>query len=227
MRRDRQAAYAALTPGLVRTYLLAPENDLVILDIGRRGDLDAMVTIATGRNRSADADRPAPLTSYAIVPLPPTATENLDTLCELALVLGTVAGAVTAEDSFGKAQSFALSVIDGSGDAIAEGRTTPERVKERLAHYFHPNEMHRKIPGPEWGLFLSEGHLKVVPVERLRASGLFVEVREIARGLVLTLLTPDPADALRPIFEQKLRAAREVLAPMLMDWSRVPDGVLR
>jgi hypothetical protein len=51
-------------------------------------------------------------------------------------------------------------------------------------------------------------------------------VREIDPGLALTRLSLDPADALALEFDPWLTAARQVLAPILMDWSTVPDGVI-
>ncbi len=67
---------------------------------------------------------------------------------------------------------------------------------------------------------LRPGHRAQLATERLRESGAFAEVRELGPGLAFARLTDDPADALRPGYDERLERARVALRPILVDLTR-------
>lgn len=227
MRGDRQADFEPKSAETVSRYLVNARNDSVILDGGRGGRIAAKARLDTGLTARGDNPaRPAPLVSYVIVPLTNADIPGLvDALCGVAVALRAVSGAITAERTFGRAQNFALSVKSDHSEELAAGETTEGRLKERAAHYFYSMGVADRVAAPEWGLFLSEGHLSAVPAEELRRSGAFSAVRVLTESppLAHLQLTDDPEDALTEGFEGKLGAARRALRPLLMDAANLPD----
>ncbi len=224
-RRDRQTAHISKTRALIAEYIEDAENDAVILDNGRSGDLVAMVRIHTGRTAVPNPERPVQLLSYVIIPLDYCRLFDLiDSVCEMALSLRTVSGVVTVEESFGRAQSFALSTLSDRSNDLADGIVTEERLKERAAHYFLSEQLPIKIAAPEWGLFLSTEHLKVLPLSQLEKASIFSAVRALSSELAFIQMTENPRDALAPQFNLELSKAREALHPILMDASHLPDA---
>jgi hypothetical protein len=227
MRGDRQVEFRPKTPSGITEILRRPANDSLMLDSGRRGELVAAGRFDTGRTAiTSNPNRPAQLLSYVVLPVDRAGPALLDAFRDIAVALATVSGAVTAEPSFGDAQDFALSIQRDRKEDLAIGRTTELRLRERAAHLFSLGELDRRIGAPEWGLFLSAGHIRSVPPDTLQRKAIFADVRTLRPGQLMYLqATPDPADTLRPEFERTLGAVRDSLKPVLMDASLVPDAV--
>lgn len=62
------------------------------------------------------------------------------------------------------------------------------------------------------GLFLGAGHV----IERDRLRGSFERVEQLSSTITYLQVTSDPEDDLSGVLEQRLRAAREALAPILV-----------
>jgi hypothetical protein len=127
-----------------------------------------------------------------------------------------VYGAISFEATHGDAQAFALAMRP-YGELVSVSRR-----KERRAQELFPDQLAARIPGPEWALFLSEGHQAELQVDKIRATGAFAKVEELDGRLLYLQLTDDPADA-RDLeaFEATVDAARQVLRPIAMDLSGV------
>lgn len=221
--RDRQIDYMPKTLSQIAEYIMGPKNDAVVLDNGRQGDLIATIQIHTGRTAVPNPQRPVQLLSFVIVPLDiSNLTQIVDSICEMAMLLRAVSGVVTVEESFGRAHGFALSIVSDRSRDVERGSVTEERLKERAAHYLYNEQLPMKIAAPEWGLFLSAGHLKVLPPTLLEQDKTFSVVRVLSSELVYLQITDDPHDVLAPNFDRKLSKAREVLRPILMDVSDLP-----
>ena len=215
-RRERWSGYEKKTPALIRDYIFDKQNDLVRLDSGRKGELNAGVNIDTGVIRIGGI---AP-TSRVAVPCPSDTADLEKAACDLALALRTALGAVTVWPNYNWAEKFAY------GSSL-----TPEQAREMgLSELRHKEwrlqgrdqvQVDTEISGPEWGLFLGPGHLQKLPIAALRASGAFAEVRELGDNRAFLRLTDDPRDALAPDFEARLDRARVALAPILADLSRL------
>ncbi|HTR21196.1 MAG TPA: hypothetical protein VMH88_10115 [Gemmatimonadales bacterium] len=225
-RHGLQVAFTPEDSGTLLAYLTRPENDAVLLDNGRLGHLQALARIQTGGTPTLTRPalrRPAPLLSYLMLPV--TTDQIPDVLaatCDLAVALQGVAGAVTAVQSFEAAQAFALTK-----PAPPNGKTPPSarlRDRERSTLYYFLSQLDTLIPAPEWGLFLSSGHLEALPDSSLHDTAAFVKAQELVSGrLIFLQMTANPLDALTPQFDDRLGHARELLQPILMDASQVPE----
>jgi len=223
MRRDRQTAYRPKSAEGIVEYLAAAEDDSIYLDSGRRGELVAASRIErSARWLPADSRSPAPMLSHVVVPLEMQVFPALkEALCELAIALRTVTGAATAAASFDEGHNFVLFGKVNLVRALTTGSLDERRLMERAAGAFYSEQVNERIGGPEWGLFLSDGHLQKLDRHALRAT--FADVRELSEfGLVYLQLTADPVDALRPNFLSTVGRARQTLAPVLMDLSGLP-----
>ena len=226
IRGNRQLAFVPKTLQSVSDYLTDNRNAAVILDNGRSGPLEACVRIATGLSVvHTELRRPAQSLSYVVVPLETATTgELLAAMCDLAIALRAVAGAVTTESTFDEAQSYAMAVGGaGSRQSLADDATS-QHLRERASYHYYLAELDERIASPEWGLFLGAGHLATLPIAALRNSGAFAVIRELRHGeLAYLQLTGDPADALAPGFAETLAQARQSLREVLMDSSIVPE----
>jgi hypothetical protein len=230
MRGDRQTAYKPKRAASIVEYLADPQNDSVILDNGRKGELVAKVRLETGlTGRALVTNRPAPLISYAVIPLEGVNySPIIDSCCDMAVALKTINGVVTAEKSFGKAQGFALSIKSDYSEELAAGKTTEARLKERAAHYYFSGEIDEKLAAPEWGLFLSAKHLQHLSLRVLKEAFPFSIIRVLSEGqLVYLQMTDNPRDALAPEFNALLAKAREALRSLLIDVGHLPDYAWR
>lgn len=78
-----------------------------------------------------------------------------------------------------------------------------------------------KLPAVHWGIHLSSGHLASLGLEKVDGSSAFHRIEKLASRLVLLPLTADAEDTLREGFDEKLQAARQALAPLLIDSSGI------
>ena len=215
-RGDRKADYQEKSRDALREYFIDPRNDAVIIDSGRQGPLEAYAHIETGSATLQLKRRwPAQLLSYFVVPLrPPLVTDLVAAACDLAVLLNAVTGAVSAEPSYDTAHSFAASMNGyAANDPAGE-----QHKRERASFHAHYSELDAVIPAPEWGLFLSAGHLRKLPIDAIRSSGAFSAVRELRPGsLVYVQLTDQLSDALSPRAPERIASARTALRDILMN----------
>ncbi len=225
---DRRVAHAPKSGRQVAEYLTDPRCDAVVLDNGREGPLVAVGRVATGRTLVRSAlKRPAQLTSYCVIPLDGCPVDEVvRATCDLAVALEAVSGAISTEPTLDEAEAFALWVWDDRSLGAALARLGEERLRERAARAYFLADLDERIAAPEWGLFLSAGHLRAIGVSKLVRSGVFEVVRELVPGeLAYLQLTKDVRDALGPGFAASLARARETLRPILMDSSGIPEAV--
>ncbi len=216
-RQGRSMRHTRTSPEAIRTFLCDPRCDAVIIDSGRRGELTADACLPTGLVIEPDYwdAYPAPLEPHVIVPHEPAlAAGRIDAFCELATAVQVVAGCVSMELGLRLAQHLAYGGSSQPPDAV---EVQPGMSLRRLAERgrYDKRKLDREVPSPEWGLFLSRKHLDVVPASALEASGVFHQVRRLGDDLVFLQLTEDPADALRPEYDDLLDPVRRVLAPVL------------
>jgi hypothetical protein len=227
-RRGRNLHYTRPSSEVIRAYLCDPQCDVVDMESGRQGDLIAQARLPTGLLLEPDywVAYPAPLKIYIILPHDPgLARTRIDAFCELALVVQATAGCVSMENGFGLAQRVGLG---GSTQPAKLVHMQPGLTLRRLAERrrYDLRKLDREVPAPEWGLFLSRGHLDVVSADALEASGVVHQVRRLSDDLVFLQLTADPADALRPDFDALLDPVRRVLAPVLSQ-PRADEGTVQ
>lgn len=219
----RSKRHATKSAAAIASYLCDPECDVVDLDPGRGRELIAGAYIVSGMSREADNWEvyPAPLCSNVVVPLDPdTRSACMGAFLDLAIALRAIAGCVSTEMDYGLADKLARGRgIPTVEDALQQPGLSIRRLRERRA--YDMRKLDRRIHGPEWGLFLSREHLRALPATEIEASGVFAEVHRLTDELVFLQLTSDPANALRADYDQLLDPAREVLAPLLMDISRI------
>jgi hypothetical protein len=212
----------------IQAYLSDPRCDVVDMDSGRHEDLTASARLFTGMIPRPDARvvYPAPLEASVIVPHEPGLTgARIDAFCELAAVVRAAAGCVSMELGFRLARCITIPLLQTSPELLAmQPGLTARRLEERSR--YDKRKLDRDVPSPEWGLFLSHGHLAAVPAITLEASGVFHQVRRLSDELVFLQLTADPVDALRPDFDALLDPVRRVLAPVLLQ-SRADEAGLR
>jgi len=197
--------FTRLDARMLEAYLARVDNETVLLDSGRNGAEQAVAQIHAGRlSGRSGLQGAAPLLSYLVVPVVAgEVAEVLDAICELAVALQVVAGGVTVERTFEAAEAFAHGA--GRGEAVS-------------------NDLDTRIPAPAWGLFLSGGHLRVIPAAVLNDAALFSRVRQLVSGqLVFVQVTDNPVDALAPEFERRLREVGQALEPMSPEDAPVED----
>jgi hypothetical protein len=215
--KSKDSGHVPLTAENVLGYLTDAKNHHVGADNGRDGDLAAKASFPTGEhNRAWNVEKPR-FTGYVIVPHDAALLEErLAALKEIASALQVVYGAISFEATHGDAQAFALAMRP-YGEFVSVSRR-----KERRAQELYPDQLAARIPGPEWALFLSEGHQAELPADKIRTTGAFAKVEELEGRRAYLQLTDDPADARDvEVFEAKIDAAREALQPISMDLSGV------
>jgi hypothetical protein len=225
-RRGRNMHHTRPSAEVIQAYLCDPRCDVVDMDSGRQGDLIAAARLPTGLTLEPDywVAFPAPLESHIIVPHDPgLARARIDAFCDLAVAVQAAAGCVSMENGF----RMALRVGFGNSTQPAKlANMQPGLTLRRLAerNSYDKCKLDREVPSPEWGLFLSRGHLETAPASSLEASGVFHRVLRLSDELVFLQLTADPADALRPDFDALLDPVRRVLAPVLSPLPEPPDS---
>lgn len=204
-------------------FMADPRCDSVDIEPGRYEPYIASARLATGRLNERFED--IVTTEISGVVLPGDAAlvaPQIDAFCALAVQLRPVVGCVSMEPDMGMASTFRSGV---SPPRLAKALTMPgfteRRVRERSAYSDHDLPLERQLWGPEWGLFLSRGHLARVSAPELASSGAFARVEQLADDLVYIQLTDDPMDTLRNDYDETLDRARAVLAPVLTDASQV------
>jgi hypothetical protein len=216
-RRGRRMRHTTPSAEVIRAYLSDPQCDFVDMDAGRRREPNASARLPTGLVREHDywVAWPAPLTLEVIVPHDPgLARARIDAFCDLAMAVQAIAGCVSMENGFRLARRVGFGSSFHPAKLVnRQPGMTMRRLRERRS--FDMSKLDREVPAPEWGLFLSRGHLAVVPASALEASGVFHQVRRLGEDLVFLQLTADPADALRPDYDALLDPVRQVLAPIL------------
>jgi hypothetical protein len=216
-RQGRRMRHTRISAEAIESYLCDPQCDAVIFDSGRRGELTADAVLPTGLLLEPDywVVYPAPLEIHVILPHDPVLTQTrLDAFIDLAVATKAIAGCVSIELGMRLAAHLGYGGFRQPPEAV---HMQPGLTKRRLAERwsFSMRKLDREVPAPEWGLFLSRGHLEKVPASALEASGVFHQVRRLSDELVFLQLTADPADALRPDFDTMLDPVRRVLSPVL------------
>jgi hypothetical protein len=154
------------------------------------------------------------LASIFVVPAPRAdAPAILDAFVDLAAALQAVAGYIAVEPDHDRAHRAALAQSPSREDV----RDHYRRTQERRAHSWYDRAIDAQLAGPEWGILLGPRHLGRIAPD----PACFPVIRD-AGAAKLALLSASPADALEPPFERRLDAARQALAPLLMDVSTVP-----
>jgi len=224
-RRGRWTQYKSISEKLIAEYLIETQNESVNFDSGRKSDLIAKARIEKGHN-VVGSYLPTEFVSYIVIPLKNNAlAELINSVCQIAGVLKIHAGAITVEKSFDKAESFALSIKEQTQTPLSFCNKE-KRLRERAAYDYYRKDIDKKVSCPEWGLFLSKDHLKSLPFETLKNSLVFSKVRMVVPDqLVYIQMTNDPNDIFHPGFEEKYEKARQVLQPILMDTSDIPEAL--
>ena len=154
--------------------------------------------------------------SYGAIPYDPAhPLDIVEGFLSLATALEAFSGYICVESGWAAAEIAALGMRRKPPPS-----DFPRRAQEREAHARYFERRETQIAGPEWGLFLGPGHLARVTPD----PAVFPVIRDVGRGK-LCLLSDNPEDALTAAFDVRLDAARQALAPILMDVSEVPvDG---
>ncbi|HWO20961.1 MAG TPA: hypothetical protein VNO30_19475 [Kofleriaceae bacterium] len=214
--RDRDPSYQPKHPASIASALRSPAAIAIVLDCGRRDDPTATARICTARpprTPHTAAARPF-LASVVVVPARRAdAPAILDAFVDLAAALQAVAGYIAVEPDHDRAHRAALAQAPSREDV----RDHYRRAQERRAHAWYDRAIDAQLAGPEWGIVLGPRHLGRLAPD----PACFPVIRE-AGAAKLALLSTSPADALEPHFERRLDAARQALAPLLMDVSTVP-----
>ena len=214
--RDRDPSYQPKHLASITAALQAPAAVAIVLDCGRRDDPCATARICTRRHPRTPhaAAKPPFLASVFVVPAHRAdAPAILDAFVELAAMLQAVAGYIAVEPDHDRAHRAALAQSPSREDV----RDHYRRAQERRAHAWYDRAIDAQLAGPEWGIVLGPRHLG-----RLAPDPACFPVIRDAGAAKLALLSASPADALEPHFERRLDAARQALAPLLMDVSTVP-----
>lgn len=214
-RGDRWVQHAPKSVDAIVAILGDPKNSAVAFDTKRGEELAASGEIKNGTREVADgAVRFDGVLSF---PVPKDLEATIAAMCELADALDTGAGFIAAEPDQASAHKVALV---GFKPEPRPGLSTRQMIERRGRHW-HQWQRHNELAGPEWGTFLGAEHMARLDLEKVRASSAFERVVLVSPRLAFLQITKDPADDLRDDFEVKLAAAREALAPILMDLSDV------
>jgi hypothetical protein len=214
-RGDRWIQHGDTSVEAIVAILGDPKNAAVSFDTERGKELVASGEIKNGTFESNQgATR---FYGYLVFPVPDELEPTIAATCDLADALDTGAGFIAAEPDYSYAQSLAL----GGFDPKPRAGLPPRQMIERRGRHRHMWQRHNELAGPEWGTFLGAEHLARLDLEKARASGAFERVVLVSPRLAFLQITKDPTDDLRDDFEVKLAAAREALAPILMDLSDV------
>lgn len=190
-------------------------------------EVDAIVDIETGRHREGLQSYPAPLISRVLLPHEPDQEQaRIKAFRDLGAALRAVFGCISLEPTFREAGrlSNGLAPHMPLQQALSRPGMSERRFRERHGFTEFPEELGQRIPGPEWGVFLSGDHLAQLSPDVLQPGAVFARVERLADDLVYAQLTDDPADALRADYDSHLDRARDALAPILMDVSGIELG---
>lgn len=132
--------------------------------------------------------------------------------CDLASCLQAGAGYVALEPRFG----WALEIALGRSRPRERPGVSLRRFQERRGRSAYDDRLVTELGGLEWGTFLGGGHLARIDMESVRASGAFARVVQLGPELVYLQVTENAADDLTNELEDRLVAARQILAPVLM-----------
>lgn len=198
--------------GIAR-HLVNSFYDAAYLDAKEERELLAMCEIENGtriRELMPSSIR------YAVKIAMPFVADDLNEVvsaaCDLAVCLQAGVGYITLEPLF----SLAHQVARGDVRPRERPGVSPRRFRERQERSAYGDQLMTELCGLEWGTFLGPGHLAQIDVEAVRASGVFARVARLSPELAYLQVTEDAADDLTLAFEERLVAAREVLAPVLM-----------
>jgi hypothetical protein len=191
------------------------EVHYVAMDNGSAGEKSAGARFPTGEHNRTWNVAQASFKAYVILPHDPQLLDaRIACLKDLASALSVRFGAIAFEPTYEYAHAFVLA--HGSPSAPLSDR----RRAERRAHGLYADQVRSNIPGPEWGLFLTEEHLERVSLTTLKR--VFARVEPVREGLVYLQLTATPDDLPdRAAFDAALDNARSALQPILMDLSSV------
>lgn len=220
--KDKEKAHESATQAQVFEYLRLPDAHAVGLDSGRGGDLVAAASFEIATPHTPDPDVVAPLLSWLVVPYDPEQRDALlNAFVGIAEVLRSVWGMTSVEANFDVAQLAALAKGPPRDQRAAYPLLTDDRIRYRRSPWYFDKKIDRAIGGPEWGTFLGPGHLETISAEKLRRSGAFFEVRELATGGAFLRLSEDPIDAQDDGILGLVTKGRAALEPIVLDVSAV------
>jgi hypothetical protein len=158
-----------------------------------------------------------PLACSMAIPLRYEPQPLVDLVVQLADALGASAGFVALEPTASLAYKLAV------GSSIPSGRDglSDNRRRARRGHDKWHEHVSTKIATVEWGTFLGPEHLAQVDLDELRATGAFARVDAVSPTLAFLQITPNPLDDLSGELEQRVLAARNALAQLLIDNSTI------
>jgi hypothetical protein len=219
-RKDRWSRHRKPSAEAIASYLTDPNLDAVSLDTKR----SQAIVVASAEVENGIRERgPSvpPETRHPATIVIPYVTAELEavtsSVCDLARTVRAAAGYIALEPKYGWAHEVAL------GGARPRERVglSEQRFRERRGRGWHDDRLVAELAGVEWGNFLGPGHLARLDLGQVRASGAFARVVELGPQLAYLQVSEDPAEDLTEGFEDRLVAARRVLAPVLMDVSGV------
>lgn len=217
-RKDRWLKHAKPSADLIAKILSDAENDAVSFDNKRGSEMTASAEIENCLRGRTPASPSTIMHAHVVVPIPDQGVDVLVAdMVELAEALGAGAGFISAEPRYDFAHRHAL----GGSRPKERAGLSELRQRGRRGRDWKEHLLATHIATVEWGTFLGAGHLARIDIANVRASGAFERVVEVSPRLAFLQVTANPMDDLSGELEAKLPAAREALAPLLMDISDV------
>jgi len=198
---------------VIAAYLSDRQNDAVSFDTKRGVDPVATGEIENGLRGQDPVWTSTAMHAHLVVPIDYQGIAKLIAdVVELAAILDAGAGFVSAEPDFSLAHRHATGGRPKERAGLSEHRQVGRRARE-----WKRELLSTQLATVEWGTFLGAGHLERIDLAKVRASGAFARVVEVSPQLAFLQVTEDPMDDLSGALEAKLPAAREAIAPLLMD----------
>ncbi len=221
--KDKEKGHKPVTRETLLAYLRHGEADAVGVDSGRDGELVAGAVVQLGLSYVPDADIPAPLLSYVVVPHRDDgeSAELVDPLVAIGEALCPVWGMMSVEPSYASAHNAALAKGPPKDERATNPLMTDDRIRYRRTPWYYDKKVDQVIGGPEWGTFLGPKHLEKLSLDRLRDSGAFFEVRPLSSGGAFVRVSESPADAQSNRILKLVAKARAALYPIVIDVSAV------
>jgi hypothetical protein len=216
--KDRWSKHAKPTAKLVAEYLANPAFDAVHFDTKREDELAASAEIESDLAGRETAPAETAMQGYLVIPYVDADLDAVrSSVLDLANVLQVGAGFLALEPDYRAGKRMALSSSRPKERAGLAGT----RQLGRFGRLWKRELIATHLATVEWGTLLGAGHLDRIDLAKVRASGAFERVVEVSPRLAFLQVTGDPRDDLSGELEAKLPAARDALAPLLMDISDV------
>ncbi len=216
-RKDRWSKHAKASASLIAEYFADPAFDAVHFDTKRDDELDASAEFESELAGRDPASAETAMQGYIVIPyLDADLDADRSALLALADVMQTGAGFVALEPDYRAAKRALSSARPKERSGLSATRRLGRRARSWKSEL-----LATQIATVEWGTFLGAGHLERIDLSKVRGSGAFARVVEVSPQLAFLQVTEDPMDDLSGALEARLPAAREALAPLLMDISDV------